>query len=206
MFTGIVAEVGRVVSLQPDKLTVGASLVMKGIELGGSVSVNGACLTVISFTSGAFTVDLSPETVQRTNLSFLKTNDPVNLERPMLLGGELGGHLVQGHVDGTGQITLITRIGDATIFRFEAPSEIMRYLVEKGFIAVEGISLTITARTASYFEVSVVEYSKTHTNLGSHNVGDPVNLEVDIMAKYVERFLQSQRSGVTLDFLKDNGF
>jgi riboflavin synthase len=206
MFTGIVAEVGKIVSIQPDKLSVSAGQILKGLQLGGSVAVNGACLTVTAFTADSFTVDLSPETVQRTSLSGLKNNDPVNLERPMLLGGELGGHLVQGHVDGTGKITAITPDGVATIFRFEAPPEIMRYLVEKGFVAIDGISLTITAKAATYFQISVVEYSKTHTILGSRKIGDLVNLEVDIMAKYAEQFMRAQSPGITLGFLKDNGF
>jgi len=206
MFTGIVAEVGRVVSILPDKLTVGAVQVLKGLQIGGSVAVNGACLTVTGFTSDSFTVDLSPETIKRTNFNALKNGDPVNLERPLGLGGELGGHLVQGHIDGTGKILDITAEGGATIFQFEAPPEIMRYLVEKGFVAVEGISLTITVKENDSFQVSVVEYSKTHTNLSSHKIGDLVNLEVDIMAKYAEQFTQPQRSGLTVDFLRENGF
>jgi riboflavin synthase len=203
MFTGIVAEVGKVVSILPDQLTVSAGVILKGIQLGGSVAVNGACLTV---TADSFTAGLSPETVSRTNLASLKNNDPVNLERPMLLGGELGGHLVQGHVDGTGWISAFTPDGSSTIIRVEAPPEIMRYLVEKGFIAVEGISLTITARGAGYFQVSVIEYSKNHTNLASRKIGDAVNLEIDIMAKYAEQFMQAQRSNLTLEFLRENGF
>ncbi|MBN1189544.1 MAG: riboflavin synthase [Dehalococcoidales bacterium] len=206
MFTGIVAEVGKVASIQPDKLTVSAGELLKGIQLGGSVAVNGACLTVTSFTPDSFTVDLSPETVKRTSLESLKAGDPVNLERPMLLGGELGGHLVQGHVDGTGRIIAIFPEGVSTVFRFEAPDEIMRYLVEKGFIAIDGISLTITAREAGWFQVSVVEFSKTHTNLGSRKTGDLVNLEIDIMAKYAEQFMKLQHSGITLEYLKENGF
>ena len=206
MFTGIVTEVGRVISLQPDKLVVGAAQVLKNLELGGSVAVNGACLTATSFDASSFSVDLSPETLKRTNLGMLKTGDPVNLERPLGLGGELGGHLVQGHIDGTGRITGISPAGGSTIFRFEAPEDILRYLVEKGFIAVEGISLTITARETGFFQVSVVDYTKTHTNLNSHKIGDSVNLEVDIMAKYAERFMQSRRSNITVEFLRENGF
>ncbi len=197
MFTGIVSEVGKVISLQPDKLVVGAAQILKGLELGGSVAVNGTCLTVTDFTASSFSVDLSPETIKRTNLGMLKTGDPVNLERPLGLGGELGGHLVQGHIDGTGRIAAITPEGGSTIFRFEAPAEIMRYLVEKGFIAVEGISLTITEKTSGYFQVSVVDYTRTHTNLNNHKIGDLVNLEVDIMAKYVEQYMQAQRSNLT---------
>lgn len=206
MFTGIVFEVGRVLSAQTDKLVVGASQILKGLQLGGSVAVNGACLTVTSFDAASFTIDLSPETVKRTNLGMLKNGAPVNLERPLGLGGELGGHLVQGHIDGTGKIIGIAPEGGSTIFRFEAPQEIMRYLVEKGFIAVEGISLTITGRGDRDFLVSVVDYTRTHTNLEYHRIGDTVNLEVDIMAKYTERFIQAQRSNLTIESLRQSGF
>jgi riboflavin synthase len=206
MFTGIVAEVGKVISLRPGKLVVGASQVLKGLELGGSVAVNGACLTVTEFNSHSFSIDLSPETLKRTNLGMVNTGDSVNLERPLGLGGELGGHLVQGHIDGTGRILAITPEGGSSIFRFESPPDVMKYLVEKGFVAVEGISLTITFRSSSYFEVSVLEYTRTHTNLSFHKIGDPVNLEVDIMAKYVEQYLQAQRPRLTEEFLRENGF
>jgi riboflavin synthase len=206
LFTGIVSEVGKVVSLQPGKLTVGAVQVLKGLELGGSVAVNGACLTVTEFTLSTFTVDLSPETLKRTNLGILDIGDEVNLERPLGLGGELGGHLVQGHIDGTGRIVSISPEGGSTIFRFDAPPEIMRYLVEKGFVAVEGISLTVTEKAVSYFQVSVVDYTRTHTNLNVRKVGDLVNLEADIMAKYVEQYLLSQRTGITEEFLREHGF
>ena len=206
MFTGIVSEVGKVISVQSGKLMVAAAQVVKGLELGGSVAVNGACLTVTAFDAASFSVGLSPETLQRTTLGRLKTGDPLNLERPMGLGGELGGHLVQGHIDGTGMITAVTPQSGATLFRLSAPAEIMRYLVEKAYIAVEGISLTITALGADYFQVSVVDFTRTHTNLQYHKVGDSVNLEVDIMAKYAERFMQAQKSGVSVEFLRAQGF
>lgn len=206
MFTGIVSEVGKVISLRPGKLVVGATHVLKGLELGGSVAVNGACLTATEITRNSFSVDLSPETLKRSNLGVMETGDQVNLERPLGLGGELGGHLVQGHIDGTGTILGITPEGGSTLFRFEAPEEIMRYLVEKGFVAVEGISLTITERKSSYFEVSVVDYTRNHTNLEVHKIGDLVNLEVDIMAKYVEQYLRAQRPRLTEAYLRENGF
>jgi len=206
MFTGIVAEVGKVAALLPDKLTISASEILNGIQLGGSVAVNGACLTATSFDSRSFSVGLSPETLRRTSLSQLKVNDPVNLERPLGLGGELGGHLVQGHVDGTGRIVSILSEGASTVFRFEAPEEIMHYLVEKAFIAVEGISLTITGLDARHFQVSVVDFSRAHTNLDSRKVGDLVNLEIDIMAKYAEKFINAQRSKISIEYLKENGF
>jgi riboflavin synthase len=206
MFTGIITEVGRVDSNQGDKLVVKASSALKGLALGASVAVNGACLTVTEFSSDSFSVDVAPETVRRTNIGELKVGDTVNLERALGLGGEMGGHLVQGHVDDTGELAGLTAEGGATIFRFKAPPGIMRYVVEKGFIAVEGISLTVTGRGTSDFQVSVVDYTKNHTNLVYHRVGQRVNLEVDIMAKYVERFMQTQGPQLTAEFLRENGF
>jgi riboflavin synthase len=206
LFTGIISEVGKVISLQPGKLIVGASQVLKGLEPGGSVAVSGACLTATDFTATSFSVDLSQETLKRTNLGMLESGDLVNLERPLGVGGELGGHLVQGHIDGTGRILSIFPEESSTIFRFEAPQEIMRYLVEKGFVAVEGISLTVTERTVSYFQVSVVDYTRTHTNLDVHKIGDLVNLEADVMAKYVEQYFLSQRPVITTEFLKEHGY
>ena len=206
MFTGIVAEVGTLSSRQPEGITIQAGPILKGIELGNSVAVNGACLTVTHFTHNTFSVDLSPETLKRTNLGSVKNGDFLNLERPLGLGGELGGHLVQGHVDSVGRIINISPAGSTSIFSFAAPDDITRYLVEKGFIAVEGISLTITARSSTGFEVSIIDFTLTHTNMRYHKIGDPVNLEVDIMAKYAEQFIKVQRSNLTVDFLKDNGF
>jgi riboflavin synthase len=206
MFTGIIQEVGKVISMQSGKLIVAATQVTKGLELGGSVGINGTCLTATVFDAASFSVDLSPETLQRTTLGRLKTGDFLNLERPMSLGGELGGHLVQGHIDGTGIITDITPQNGATLFRINAPAEIMRYLVEKAYIGIEGISLTITALGANYFQVSVIEFTRTHTNLQYHKVGDSVNLEVDIMAKYAERFIQAQKPGISAEFLREQGF
>jgi riboflavin synthase len=206
MFTGIVTEVGKIISLQPDKLIIGCKLILEKVELGCSIAVNGTCLTVTNFDERSFTVGLAEETLKRTNLSLLKRDDPVNLEKALGLGGELGGHLVQGHIDGTGKIISLTPAGGSTVFRFEAPEEIMRYLVEKGFIAIEGISLTISNRTNDWFEVSVIEYTKANTNLKYHKIGDIINLEVDIMAKYVERFMRNQPRELTRDFLVENGF
>jgi riboflavin synthase len=206
MFTGIVTEVGKIVSLQPDKVIVSGTLILDKVELGCSISVNGTCLTVTAFDNKSFTVGLAAETLKRTNLGLLKNGDQVNLERALGLGGELGGHLVQGHIDGTGKIISITPAGGSTIFKFEAPEEIMHYLVEKGFVAVEGISLTIAARETGYFQVSVVDYTKANTNLKYHKIGDPVNIEIDIMAKYVERFMRNQPANLTQSFLSENGF
>ena len=207
MFTGIIEEVGRITSVQSGKLVISASEVLRGIELGESIAVNGVCLTITSFSTSSFSVDIMLETLRRTNLGLLGAGDEVNLERPLTLEKPLGGHLVQGHVDDTGRVTSITREGEAMLFRFEAPNEVMGYVVEKGFIAVDGVSLTVVTKDASSFQVSVVDFTRKHTTLGSRRMGDLVNLEVDIIAKYVEQFSQARRtSGITVDFLEEHGF
>jgi riboflavin synthase len=206
MFTGIVEEVGRVVTAGSGMLSIAAEEVLQGLELGGSIAVNGACLTVTHFDSKSFSVDVTEETLKRTNLGLLTSGAWVNLEHPLDLGKPLGGHLVQGHVDGTGRVAGILRKTGGAMFRFEAPPEIMRYVVEKGFIAVDGISLTIVDLDISSFQVAVVEFTERHTVLGYRRVGDLVNLEIDIIAKYVERLHQPRSNGVTADFLQEHGF
>jgi riboflavin synthase len=176
------------------------------MEPGGSISVNGACLTVTDFGSDSFFVDIMLETLRRTNLGQLHASDRVNLERPLTLDKPIGGHLVQGHIDATGRVASAIREGETTIIRIEASPEVMHYVVEKGFIAVDGVSLTVVARDAGSFEISIVDYTLKNTNIGSRQVGDLVNLEVDIIAKYVEQFSQSRDSGITLDLLREQGF
>ena len=206
MFTGIVEEVARVTSVQSGKLVISASGVLRGIELGGSIAVNGVCLTITSFSTSSFSVDIMLETLRQTNLGLLAAGDEVNLERPLTLEKPLGGHLVQGHVDDTGRVVSITWEGEAMLFRFEAPNEVMGYVVGKGFIAVDGVSLTVVAKDASSFEVSVVDFTRKHTTLGSRRVGDLINLEVDIIAKYVEQLGRPRRSDITVSFLQEHGF
>ena len=206
MFTGIVEEVGRVTPAQSGKLVISASEVLQGVELGGSIAVNGVCLTVTSFNTNSLSVDIMLETLKRTNLGLLSAGDEVNLERPLTLEKPLGGHLVPGHVDDTGRVASIMWDGEAMLIRFEAPPEIRRYIVEKGFIAVDGVSLTVVTKDASSFQVSVVDFTRKHTTLGSRRVGDQVNLEVDIIAKYVEQLSQPRRSGITVSFLQEHGF
>ena len=200
MFTGIVEEVGRVRSLEAGhgqngtgRLVVGAGKVLVDTRLGDSIAVNGACLTVVALDNGSFSVDLAPETLRRTNLGSLAPGSGVNLERPLTLADRLGGHLVQGHVDGRGRFTSTKPEGDCVLMSFRAPKRLMRYIVEKGFIALDGISLTIVRRGASSFAISVIPYSLENTTLKERYVGGTANLEVDMLAKYVESLLRPER-------------
>ena len=189
MFTGIVEEVGTVVERQDYGLTVRADKVMDGLKLGDSMAVNGTCLTVVEFGDRQFQVDLAPETLRRTSLGQLETGSGVNLERPLAVSDRLGGHIVQGHVDAAGRVMSVRPEGDCFIFRIRTPKRFMPYIVEKGFIAVDGISLTIVSKGAASFTLSVIPYTLANTNLQEKSAGHRVNLEVDILAKYVESLL-----------------
>ena len=189
MFTGIVEEVGVVAKISDNGMTVLATKVTEDLKLGDSIAVNGTCLTAVSFDRTEFSVDLSPETVRRTSLGRLSVGGPVNLERALLASDRMGGHIVQGHVDGTGRIMSTKRDGDSTIFRIRVPKRLNRYIVEKGFVSVDGISLTVVKIGASSFTLAVIPYTLKNTNLAALSVGDRVNLEADILAKYVESLL-----------------
>lgn len=206
MFTGIVEEVGKVVSAGEGKLVISAGKVVPGLKLGDSVAVNGVCLTVTAMTAESFSVDVMPETSERSNIELLKVSDKVNVESALALGGPMGGHLVQGHIDTTGKIASMKWQGKAMIIGIDAPPSVMRYIVEKGFISVDGISLTVVERDNTTFKVSVVGFTRQNTTLGDRKVGDVVNLEVDIIAKYVEQFTKPQDKGITPDFLAEHGF
>jgi len=206
MFTGIVEEKGKVVSAPAGKLVIAARQVLRDMRLGDSVNVNGACLTVTDFDAGSFSVETMPETLNRTNIGLLRPGDEVNLESPLAMNGKLGGHLVQGHIDDTGRVSSVTTDGEALLFRFEAPPEVMRFTVARGFIAVDGISLTIADKDSYSFRVSVVGFTREHTTLGNRQIGDAVNLEIDVIAKYVEQFTHHQSTGITEDYLKEHGF
>jgi len=206
MFTGIIEEVGKVITAVPGKLNISARVVLEGTVTGDSIAVNGACLTVTGMTSDSFTVDVMEETRRRTNIGKLTTGDKVNLERAMRLGGRMGGHLVQGHVDGTGKVLSQTSEKDAVLLKIGAPPEIMHYVVTKGFIAVSGISLTVVSREASAFVVSLVDYTRKHTILSDSRIGDIVNLEIDIIAKYVEQLAKPGSPGISAEFLNEHGF
>ncbi len=189
MFTGIVEEVGSVTQLEGYRMSVQATLVIEGLKLGDSMAVNGACLTVVALEPEEFSVDLSPETLRRTSLGDLTPGKAVNLERPLAVSDRLGGHIVQGHVDATGRLTSSKLEADCVILRIRCPKRMMRYIVEKGFITLDGISLTVVKKDTSSFTLSVIPYTLEHTNLKEKVAGDRVNLESDIVAKYIESLL-----------------
>ncbi len=189
MFTGIIEEVGTVGELGDNKLTIRAAKVMEDQKMGDSIAVNGTCLTVVAHDSTTFTVDLSPETLSRTSLGSLEQSHKVNLERPLAVSDRLGGHIVQGHVDATGRITSSRTEGNSQILRVRFPERMRPYIVEKGFIAVDGISLTVVQKGTSTFTLSVIPFTLENTNLQEKGVGDRVNLEIDIIAKYVESLI-----------------
>ena len=194
MFTGIVEEVGVIAKISDNAMTVKASKVTEDLKLGDSISVNGTCLTAVEFSRTEFSVDLSPETMRRTSLGQLSEGSIVNLERALLASDRMGGHIVQGHVDGTGRVMSSKIDGDSIVFRIRIPKRLNPYIVEKGFVAVDGISLTVVKRGASSFTLAVIPYTLKNTNLAAVSIGDRVNLEADILAKYVESLLD-RKSG-----------
>ncbi|AIE85372.1 riboflavin synthase [Fimbriimonas ginsengisoli] len=190
MFTGIVQAVGQVRAVEAAALVVDAppSFGRGGFDLGESVAVNGCCLTVIA-SDGPLTFDVSPETWRRTSLACLRSSDPVNLERAMSADGRFGGHIVQGHVDATGGIVSLSAQGEFTVLRVQAPAEYDRYLIDKGSITVDGISLTVVEPKEGAFDVWLVPHTLSNTNLHARRPGDGVNLEFDVIAKYVEKLV-----------------
>ncbi len=192
MFTGIVEEVGRTRETGQGSLVISAQRVLDGLEISDSICVNGVCLTVVARDRSSLSVNVVPETLRRTNLGDLSRGDPVNLERAMAVGSRFGGHLVQGHVDATGTIQSIEPDGDALMVSVAAPEPVMRYVVEKGFIAVDGMSLTVVDCQESGFSVTIIPYTRDNTNMASASVGNAVNLEPDIVAKYVERLAETR--------------
>jgi riboflavin synthase len=191
MFTGIVEERGAVARLDPVRLSITCRTVAADAEIGASIAVNGVCLTVVGRSEGHLDFDLSAETVRRTSLARLSEGEPVNLERPLTLSSRLGGHLVQGHVDGVGEVTGIEPAGDGGAWlTVRAPAEVRRFFVDKGSVCVDGISLTVAALDDEGFSVAVIPHTLDVTTLGSVRTGDRVNLEVDLIAKYVDALLE----------------
>ena len=195
MFTGLVEEVGTVRSVSPNgdgaRVEIGATTVLADVEMGASIAVNGCCLTVVEWGDGWWAADAVPETMDRTNLGRLEPGDPVNLERPLAANGRYGGHVVQGHVDGTGEVTAIDELDDGSWrFSFSLPSDLASYVVEKGSIAVDGVSLTVADVSPTSFAIAIIPHTYAVTAMGRRCVGDRVNLEADVLAKYVERLVR----------------
>lgn len=215
MFTGLVAELGTVQRLDRQgesyHLTVSAVKVMQNLKIGDSVAVNGACLTVVDMHDSVFTADVMPETVRLTNIGSLHAGDKVNLERTLRLCDGLDGHIVSGHVEGLGTIISRRPEGIANVVEIAAEARLLRYILPKGSIAIDGISLTVTAVTDSSFSVAIIPHTAKETTLGFKGVGDKVNLETDIIGKYVERFLNTGAYGksekqLDKNILLENGF
>ncbi len=215
MFTGLIEEIGSIAHVKKSDnsfdLTIHAKTILEGAILGDSIAVNGVCLTITHFTNDQFTVGLAPETRNRTNLGALKAGDRVNLERAVTPTTRLGGHFVQGHVDTIGTIKNITPDEDALWITVQTSPELMRYIVTKGYITIDGTSLTIVDTGPDWFNITLIAYSQSKVILSEKKIGDSVNLEVDILAKYVERITTAQNqnkpaSPLTREFLSDNGF
>lgn len=213
LFTGIVEELGVIRSMTGGSLVIGASKVLEDVKVGDSIAVNGICLTVTAFDSAVFHADVMPETIRRTSLMNLGKGSTVNLERALTLSTRLGGHIVSGHIDGTGKIVSFTEEGNAILMKISADSNIVGHIVEKGSVALDGISLTVASVDSGSFKVSLIPHTREVTNLGTKKPGDPINIENDIVGKYVERFMQLQNdgsnvktSGITAAFLAENGF
>lgn len=204
MFSGIVEEVGRVVAVERREgltvLEIEARTVLEGTQVSDSLAVNGVCLTVTALTPHSFTVELAPETLRRTNLGHLNVGDPVNLERSLAVGDRIGGHFVQGHVDDVGTVKEQWQDGESIMMVFTAPERVHRYVVPKGFIAVDGVSLTVVERLPDGFSVAFIPYTLAHTIAGTYRVGTLVNLEADILGKYVEQFLKTTQYETKLRF------
>tara|TARA_B100000029_G_scaffold133143_1_gene127132 strand:+ start:421 stop:1020 length:600 start_codon:yes stop_codon:yes gene_type:complete len=199
MFTGLVEELGIVSEISQTEIWIEASLVMKDLSIKDSISVNGACLTVVDLKENKFRVDVVPETLSRTDLGDLSIGDKVNLERSAQLGGRLGGHIVQGHVDGTGIISSVVEEGTSWSIEFEISNTLSKYIVEKGFICVDGASLTVVNCDEKAFSIALIPYTKDNTVLGLKKVGNTVNIETDIIGKYLEKLSSGDQTNIELD-------
>jgi len=212
MFTGLVEEVGTLKSIdtrgEARQLTISASTILEQIEIGDSISIDGVCLTVTALSPSSFQVDAVSETLSRSTLGDKKTGDPVNLERAMKADGRLGGHIVQGHVDGLGNVVAIKRMQTSLDLAVRLPEHLLTYVVEKGSITLNGLSLTVASIENSVIKVAIIPHTINMTTIGHLKIGDKVNVEVDILAKYVQKMLHPYQSnqGFTLDKLKDMGY
>ncbi|MBS4960374.1 MAG: riboflavin synthase [Clostridiales bacterium] len=211
MFTGIIEEVGIIEYIRTGQIQVRAQKVLEDAQIGDSIATNGVCLTITAFTANGFTADVMAETLRRSNLGNLKLGSAVNLERAMRADGRFGGHMVSGHIDGTGQVIDKKDEGNAVWFTIQAEESLMRYIVEKGSIAIDGISLTVATVTDSSFQVSIIPHTQGETTLLFKKIGDMVNLETDMVPKYIERLLyfqkkEEKKSSLDIEFLERCGF
>ena len=212
MFTGIIEETGKIISVGAGRIAVQAGKVLEGTKIGDSIAVNGVCLTVTTMTSSEFTADVMPETLSRTNLGSLGKGSCVNLERAMAADGRFGGHIVSGHIDGTGTVSRLEKDGNAVWVYIAAPGSILNLIIEKGSIAIDGISLTVAKVNAVEFAVSVIPHTGEETTLLGKKAGDMVNLENDVIGKYVQKLMglgradgsssQAERDEKLLNWLK----
>ncbi len=210
MFTGIIEEKGKIEQIvegsKSCRLKISAEKIFDDLKLGDSVAVNGVCLTVSELTPPLFTADVMPETLRRTGLGRLSKGSHVNLERAIQLGGRFGGHIVTGHIDGTGTIIKLIREDNAVLVTITASEYIMQYIVEKGSVALDGISLTVANVKNDNFTVSIIPHTAKETTLLDRKTGDKINIECDILGKYVKQFNNEKKTGLTMDFLRENGF
>jgi riboflavin synthase len=214
LFTGIIEEIGNVQYIQKGtdaiELAIRAKRVLEDVKLGDSIAVNGVCLTVTSFTDQQFTVDVMPETISATTLKALRRDDSVNLERAMAAGGRFGGHFVSGHVDGTGKILRKSPKGNAVYYDIEADSKLLSLMMLKGSVAVDGTSLTIFGTGSGFFTISLIPHTSSHTILGEKKTGDTVNIECDMLAKYIKNMMGREAepagSSITYHLLQEHGF
>ena len=215
MFTGIVEECGTIEQIRRGQLsailTIRASVVLDGTKVGDSIAVNGICLTVTQMDPHSFSADVMHETLNRSAQASLSVGNYVNLERAMPANGRFGGHIVSGHVDGVGRITQVRRDDTAVWYTVQAPAHVMRYIVEKGSVAIDGISLTVAKVSEDRFSISAIPHTVAQTVLQNRRIGDPVNLETDVIGKYVEKLLHPApvspgNGGITMEFLSQHGF
>ncbi len=214
MFTGLIEEIGYIEKIETKTISttmqIKAKKVLDKVKVGDSIATNGACLTVVTHTDNTFTVDIMAETVRMTNIKTLRKGDPVNLERALRLSDRLGGHIVSGHIDGTGVIKEFREEENAIWVKIEASEEILKYIIKKGSITIDGISLTVAKLENETFSVSLIPLTRDDTTLASKKVGDIINLECDIVGKYVERLMgyenKESKDNVTMQLLQDNGF
>ncbi|MDD4842924.1 MAG: riboflavin synthase [Anaerotignum sp.] len=214
MFTGLIEEIGFIDKIASQnsggQLVIQSKAIQEGAKLGDSISVNGVCLTVTNLTKTTFTADVMPETLKRSNLGGLQKGSPVHLERAMAANGRFGGHMVSGHIDGTGILSAKKQEGNAIRLFIQADAALLRQIIEKGSIAIDGVSLTVISVDKEQFSVGIIPHTGTQTILLNKKIGDKVNLETDIIAKYIQRFMENnnekQEKPFTLEFLRENGF